>query len=185
MVTAADAREGTGDAPLAALAREAGRVLLAARWRLTTAESCTGGWIAKCLTDIAGSSGWFERGYVTYSDAAKVQTLGVSSGTLQAHGAVSAETATEMATGALMQSGADVAVSVTGIAGPDGGSAEKPVGLVWFALARRGGSTRSERHCFNGDRGAIRGAAVARALRLVIEAARAAPGQAMTADRRS
>jgi nicotinamide-nucleotide amidase len=185
MITAADARVGTGDAALAALAREAGRVLQAARWRLSTAESCTGGWIAKCLTDIAGSSSWFERGYVTYSDAAKVQTLGVSSRTLQAHGAVSAETATEMATGALMHSGADVAVSVTGIAGPDGGSAEKPVGLVWFGLACRGASTRSERHCFDGDRAAIRSAAVARALKLVIEAAHAAPAGSVAANPRS
>ena len=174
VASAAEARVPSSEASLAALAREAGRTLQAARWRVATAESCTGGWIAKCLNDLAGSSNWFERGYVTYSDVAKMQTLGVRSPTLQARGAVSAETAGEMAQGALMQSGADVAVSVTGIAGPDGGSLEKPVGLVWFGLARRGGSTRSERHVFEGDRAAIRSAAVARALTLLIEAARAA-----------
>src|ERR1700733_8605446 len=123
------------DSALRLLAERAGALLLQGGRRVATAESCTGGWIAKCLTDIAGSSSWFERGYVTYSDAAKMQALGVRSPTLQAHGAVSAETAREMARGALMQSGADIAVSVTGIAGPDGGSLEKPVGLVWFALA--------------------------------------------------
>lgn len=181
MVAAVDARVPSSDAALAVLAQEAGRTLQAARWRLATAESCTGGWIAKCITDIAGSSSWFERGYVTYSDAAKVQALGVRSSTLQAHGAVSAETADEMAQGALKQSGADIAVSVTGIAGPDGGSVQKPVGLVWFALARRGSSTRSEHHRFQGDRAAIRSAAVARALTLVIEAARAAPAPPATA----
>ncbi len=182
MSPAADVRVQSSEASLTALAQQAGRALQTARWRVTTAESCTGGWIAKCLTDIAGSSSWFERGYVTYSDAAKMQALGVRSPTLQAHGAVSAETAREMARGALMQSGADIAVSVTGIAGPDGGSIEKPVGLVWFALAARSGPTRSEHHLFEGDRVAIRSAAVARALTLLIEAARAAPGQPVKAS---
>jgi len=175
VASAADVRQQPPEASLASLAQEAGRALQAARWRLATAESCTGGWIAKCLTDIAGSSSWFERGYVTYSDAAKVQALGVGSATLRAHGAVSAETACEMAAGALVQSGADIAVSVTGIAGPDGGSIAKPVGLVWFGLARRGVSAVSEQHRFGGDRAAVRGAAVERALTLIIEAARAAP----------
>jgi nicotinamide-nucleotide amidase len=176
-LAAADAQP-PDEASLARLARAAGRALQAAHWRLVTAESCTGGWVAKCLTDIAGSSTWFERGYVTYSNAAKVQSLGVLAPTLQRHGAVSAETAQQMAQGALLQSGADVAVAVTGIAGPDGGSADKPVGLVWFAVARRAGGLQTEQHQFGGDRAAVRSAAVARALALVIEAvgsAQAAP----------
>lgn len=173
MAAAGQASSACSDAALLGLAREAGSALQSAHWRLVTAESCTGGWVAKCLTDIAGSSNWFERGYVTYSDAAKMQALGVPLPTLRAHGAVSAQTACEMAQGALMHSGADLAVSVSGIAGPDGGSSEKPVGLVWFGVARRGASPRSERHVFGGDRTAVRSAAVARALRLVIEAARA------------
>jgi nicotinamide-nucleotide amidase len=177
VVAAAEPPVESTDAALTALAREAGRALQAAHWRVTTAESCTGGWVAKCLTDIAGSSNWFERGYVTYSDDAKEQLLGVRLSTLQTHGAVSPHTASEMASGALMMSGADVAVSVTGIAGPDGGSAEKPVGLVWFGIARRLGYTRMEQHQFGGDRAAIRGAAVARALTLIIDAARGGPAQ--------
>ena len=180
-MSVAGARAQSAEASLAAIALEAGRALQAAGWRLTTAESCTGGWIAKCLTDIAGSSNWFERGYVTYSDSAKRQALGVGAQTLQAHGAVSAETASEMASGALTRSGADVAVSVTGIAGPDGGSIEKPVGLVWFGLSRRGGSTVTEEHRFGGDRAAIRSAAVIAALRLVIAATHAAPGRSVGA----
>jgi len=120
-------------------------VALVARWalekkyRIVTAESCTGGWIAKVFTDAAGSSRWFECGYVTYSNAAKVRDLGVASRTLDEHGAVSEPTVREMAAGALRVSGADVAIAVSGIAGPDGGSAEKPVGTVWFCVARRRG----------------------------------------------
>jgi nicotinamide-nucleotide amidase len=112
---------------------------LGANYRIVTAESCTGGWIAKAFTDAAGSSRWFECGYVTYSNAAKVRDLGVASRTLDEHGAVSEPTVREMAAGALRVSGADVAVAVSGIAGPDGGSAEKPVGTVWFCVARRRG----------------------------------------------
>lgn len=168
-----DTRSEAPRASLESAAQEAGRTLLAAGWRVATAESCTGGWIAKCLTDIAGSSSWFERGYVTYSNASKMQALAVRSTTLQAHGAVSAETASEMAMGALAHSGADLAVSVTGVAGPDGGSVDKPVGLVWLALARRDGPPITEAHRFLGDRSAVRSAAVAAALRLLIEAARA------------
>jgi len=127
-------------------------VALVARWalgakhRIVTAESCTGGWIAKAFTDAAGSSRWFECGYVTYSNAAKVRDLGVSSRTLDEHGAVSEATVREMAAGALRVSGADVSIAVSGIAGPDGGSAEKPVGTVWFCVGRRGVSagTRSQ-----------------------------------------
>src|SRR6186713_172950 len=115
------------------------RWALRAQYRIVTAESCTGGWIAKAFTDAAGSSRWFECGYVTYSNAAKVRDLGVSSRTLDEHGAVSEPTVREMAGGALRVSGADVAIAVSGIAGPDGGSAEKPVGTVWFCVGRRAG----------------------------------------------
>jgi nicotinamide-nucleotide amidase len=120
-------------------------VALVARWalgakhRIVTAESCTGGWIAKAFTDAAGSSRWFECGYVTYSNAAKVRDLGVSERTLAEHGAVSEPTVREMAAGALRVTGADVSIAVSGIAGPDGGSPEKPVGTVWFCVGRRVG----------------------------------------------
>lgn len=103
--------------------------------RLVTAESCTGGWLAKTITDTPGSSQWFECGYVTYSNAAKQRDLGVSEHTLATYGAVSAETAREMAAGALRRAEADVAIAITGIAGPDGGTPDKPVGTVWFAVA--------------------------------------------------
>ncbi|MEX0923832.1 MAG: CinA family protein [Rhodovibrionaceae bacterium] len=136
--------------------------------RIVTAESCTGGLIAALLTEIAGSSDVVERGFVTYSNEAKMECLGVAEETLRAHGAVSAETAAAMALGALAQSRADVALSVTGIAGPGGGSPAKPVGLVWFGLARRGGC-RTARHVFTGDRGAVRRAAVETGLSLLAE----------------
>jgi nicotinamide-nucleotide amidase len=152
------------------------RVLAACEARgimLATAESCTGGMIAAALTDIAGSSTVFDRGFVTYSNEAKVEMLGVSTATLAAHGAVSAETAAEMAAGALARSRASVAVSVTGVAGPGGGSADKPVGLVWFGIAVEGETPRAERRLFE-DRGRafIRAETVATALGLVLEALR-------------
>jgi nicotinamide-nucleotide amidase len=152
------------------------RVLAACEARgimLATAESCTGGMIAAALTDIAGSSTVFDRGFVTYSNEAKMEMLGVSSATLAAHGAVSAETAAEMAAGALARSRAGVAVSVTGVAGPGGGSADKPVGLVWFGIAVEGETPRAERRLFE-DRGRafIRAETVATALGLVLEALR-------------
>jgi nicotinamide-nucleotide amidase len=162
--------EPIDDAALEALSRGVGRSLEALGWRLTTAESCTGGWLAKCLTDIPGSSRWFERGYVTYSNAAKEQALGVSGAVIETFGAVSRPTAEQMAAGALHASGADLAIAVTGIAGPDGGSAEKPVGLVWFAVAQREGRQRAQEHRFAGDRAAVRRAAVATALGLVAAA---------------
>src|SRR3954466_7030673 len=112
------------------------RWALGAQYRIVTAESCTGGWIAKAFTDAAGSSRWFECGYVTYSNAAKVRDLGVSSRTLDEHGAVSEPTVREMAAGALRVSGADVSIAVSGIAGPDGGSAEKPAGAGLVFVAR-------------------------------------------------
>ncbi len=169
------APSGPDDAVLAQLARRAGEALLAARWRVVTAESCTGGWIAKCLTDIAGSSQWFERGYVTYSNLAKEHSLGVAPAVIETFGAVSRPTVEQMAAGALYASGADIAVAVTGIAGPDGGTPDKPVGLVWFALAQPGAAGVAEEHRFGADREAIRRASVATALRLLIAAAGAPP----------
>ncbi|MFQ5562270.1 MAG: CinA family protein [Parvularculaceae bacterium] len=115
---------------------------------ITAAESCTGGLIAVALTDIAGSSAVVERGFVTYSNEAKIEMLGVSATLIQQHGAVSGEVARAMAAGALARSSADIAVSVTGVAGPTGGTLEKPVGLVWFGLARKGVAARAERRLF-------------------------------------
>lgn len=135
--------------------------------RLVTAESCTGGWLAKSLTDVPGSSGWFERGYVSYSNEAKQQELGVSLQILIAYGAVSREVAEAMAEGALRASGAMVAMAITGIAGPEGGTADKPVGLVWFGWAARDAAVRSEACRFSGDREAVRRQAVIRALQLI------------------
>jgi nicotinamide-nucleotide amidase len=133
-------------------------------WKIATAESCTGGLIAGTLTAIAGSSDVYDRGWVTYSNEAKREQLGVSSMVLDARGAVSGEVAEAMAKGALHRSQADVAVSVTGIAGPGGGSAEKPVGLVYIGLARKDGWSQVERCLFDGDRDSIRSQTVARAL---------------------
>ncbi len=143
----------------------------AAGLMLATAESCTGGLAAACLTEIAGSSDVVERGFVTYSNAAKVELLGVAGATLERHGAVSAETAGAMLQGALARSPADIALAITGIAGPGGGSAEKPVGLVFIGVQRRGRAPRVESHVFAGDRTAVRAASVRRALELLLEAA--------------
>jgi len=162
--------EPNDDRALRLLAERAGQLLLARGWRLASAESCTGGWVAKCLTDVPGSSQWFERGYVTYSNEAKQQSIGVSPETLMSFGAVSRPVVEQMAAGALHASGAQLAVAITGIAGPDGGSAEKPVGLVWFALAARDAPPVARQHQFSGDREAIRRAAVAIALQWVIAA---------------
>ncbi len=138
---------------------------------LATAESCTGGMIAAALTDIAGSSDVVERGFVTYSNRAKTELLGVAADLIAQHGAVSAEVAAEMVEGALAHAPVDLAVAVTGIAGPGGGSAEKPVGLVYLGIATRGGTACIERQVFRGDRAAVRCATVTRALQLVREAA--------------
>lgn len=154
------------------LAIEAGRALLAAGLRAVTAESCTGGGVASALTDVPGSSQWFERGYVTYSNAAKIHDLGVEPGVIERHGAVSAEVARQMAEGALRASGADVVVALTGIAGPDGGTLEKPVGLVYLAVGRRLGPIHVFRELIAGDRAAVRGEAVAEALRRLTWVAR-------------
>jgi nicotinamide-nucleotide amidase len=136
-------------------------------WHIATAESCTGGLVAGALTAIAGSSDVVERGFVAYSNEAKSELLGVSSETIAAHGAVSAETAAVMAQGALGRAPVDLAISVIGIAGPGGATPAKPVGLVFFGLARREGSCRTERHVFPGDRSAVRQAALVAALRLL------------------
>lgn len=148
-------------AVLEALAGRVGSVLLADGLTLSTAESCTGGWVSQCLTAVAGSSVWFERGFVTYSNAAKIEMLGVPGDTLAAHGAVSQAVAVAMAEGALRHGRADWAVAITGVAGPSGGSADKPVGTVCFAWAcRDGGATTETRH-FGGDRTAVRAQSVA------------------------
>ena len=139
---------------------------------LATAESCTGGWVAQQLTALAGSSAWFERGFVTYSNAAKEDMLGVRPATLAAHGAVSEETAREMAAGALAHSRADVALSITGIAGPSSGSPGKQVGTVCFAWCRRGADPVCSREVFPGDREAVRRQAVARALKGLLDTLR-------------
>lgn len=136
---------------------------------LATAESCTGGWAAQALTALAGSSSWFERGFVTYSNAAKEEMLGVRSETLARHGAVSEETAREMALGALERSRAGVSLSITGVAGPSGGTAAKPVGTVCFAWAARDSAPLSETRRFAGDREAVRRQSVERALAGVLE----------------
>ncbi len=135
--------------------------------RLATAESCTGGLIAASLTAIAGSSDVVDRGFVTYSNDAKTEMLGVPAELIGRVGAVSEPVARAMAEGAVARSLADIAVSVTGVAGPGGGSADKPVGLVWFGLARRGAATFTLRHVFPGDRAAVRLATVREALRLL------------------
>jgi nicotinamide-nucleotide amidase len=138
--------------------------------RIATAESCTGGLVAGAITDVAGSSDWFERGFVTYSNDAKREQLGVAQSTLDAHGAVSEAVAAEMAIGALRASRADAAVAITGVAGPGGGTAAKPVGMVCFAWATRDGPVRRETRHFPGDRAAVREASVARALEGLVDA---------------
>lgn len=138
-----------------------------AGWMAATAESCTGGLIAASLTHVAGSSDVVDRGFVTYSNAAKTELLGVPAGLIDAAGAVSEAVAGRMALGALQRSRADITVSVTGVAGPGGGSPDKPVGLVWFGCARRGGGVQVLRRIFPGDRAAIRESAVLQALDLL------------------
>jgi nicotinamide-nucleotide amidase len=147
------------------LARALGRKCLRKRVVIATAESCTGGGVATAITRIAGSAKWFDRGFVTYSNDAKRQMLGVSQASLRQHGAVSEEVACEMARGALRNSPADIAVAITGIAGPTGGSPAKPVGLVWFAWASRDGLIQARRFRFKGNRVSVRLQSVALALR--------------------
>jgi nicotinamide-nucleotide amidase len=146
---------------------ELGRRLAGAGLMLATAESCTGGWIAKCVTDIAGSSAWLDRGFVTYSNAAKQDLLGVSADTLAAHGAVSEPVVREMAAGALERSAAQITVAVSGVAGPGGGTEDKPVGMVCFGFARPDGVS-TETLIFSGDRESVRRQSVAHALTRLI-----------------
>lgn len=152
------------DAELSRLAEALGQRLRANHDHLVTAESCTGGWIAKTITDVAGSSDWFDCGMAAYSYEAKQAMLGVRPQTLETHGAVSRETVIEMVSGALVHSGASVAVAVTGIAGPGGAIEGKPVGTVWIAWKRRGGYPTAELFHFAGDREAVRRQTVAAAL---------------------
>ena len=150
------------------LAATTGQLLLARNESLTLAESCTGGGLACAVTEIPGSSAWFERGFVTYSNAAKSELLGVPEITIERHGAVSEATARAMAEGALAHSPAHWAVAITGIAGPAGGSADKPVGTVCFAWAGRDLGCQAQTRCFSGDRSAVRAQSVAYALRGLI-----------------
>ena len=152
------------------LASELGRQLLARGWLLATAESCTGGWAAQAMTAIPGSSAWFDRGFVTYSNAAKMEMLGVSEATLGQFGAVSEMTAREMAEGALRHSHAQAVFAITGIAGPSGGSDSKPVGTVCFAWALLGQAAETATACFDGDRGLVRIQAVEYVFRKMLEA---------------
>lgn len=157
------------DIRLHRLAEEVGRFAVQHHHRLVTAESCTGGWIAKTLTDIAGSSAWFECGLAAYSYEAKQALLGVHPRTLEQHGAVSRETVIEMVSGALVHCGATLAVAVTGIAGPSGGTDDKPVGTVWIAWKHRGGYPRADVFHFDGDRESVRRQTVAAALQGLLE----------------
>jgi nicotinamide-nucleotide amidase len=165
--------KGPSDLALLRQARRVGRALLARHWRVATAESCTAGWVAKVLTDVAGSSRWVEAGYIVYSNAAKIRDLKVSIATLRRHGAVSEATALAMARGAVRATGAELAVAITGIAGPDGGTAHKPVGTVWFGLAgrQRAGRATATVRVFAGDREAVRRQSVACALQLILQRA--------------
>lgn len=152
------------DTDLQHLATEVGQMLVDRQWMLVTAESCTGGWVAKILTDVVGSSAWFERGFVTYTNIAKQEMLGVAAKIIDSHGAVSELTVREMARGAIQNSHAHISLAITGIAGPGGGSEAKPVGLVWFAWALQEDEVHCENYVFEGDREAVRRQAVMTAL---------------------
>ena len=160
-------KELVAPAPVAKTANLAD-ILQEKGWFMASAESCTGGLIAAACTELAGSSHWFERGFVTYSNAAKTELLCVDAALIERHGAVSEQVARAMAKGAVARSRAQVAVAVTGVAGPGGGSADKPVGTVWFGWATPGG-TVTEMKCFDGDRAAVRQASVAHALARLLE----------------
>ncbi|GLT19932.1 competence damage-inducible protein A [Vibrio zhanjiangensis] len=151
------------------LSKRMGDLLLSQKLVLTTAESCTGGGVSAAITDIPGSSAWFDRAFVTYSNTAKIEMLGVAEDTIQSHGAVSEITAVEMVQGALKHSNANIGVSVSGIAGPDGGSVEKPVGTVCFAWADDKGWLKVETCCFSGNRTEVRQQAVIHALQVLYE----------------
>ena len=157
------------DDDLLKLSAELGAALKSRGWTLALAESCTGGWVAQCITAIAGSSAWFDRGFVTYSNAAKIEILGVTENTLDQHGAVSEQTAREMALGALKHSHASIAAAITGIAGPDGGTQGKPVGTVCFAWATANGYIKTVTRHLSGDREEVRRVSVKIALQGLID----------------
>ena len=157
------------DAELAEKVEKLAALLAGRGWSMATAESCTGGWIAKCCTDRAGSSDWFERGFVTYSNRSKSELLGVSADCLGLEGAVSEAVARAMAEGARQRAGVDAALAVTGIAGPDGGSPDKPVGTVWFGWALGAQPAQTEKRVFEGDREVVRRCTVAHALSGLLE----------------
>lgn len=157
------------DEELLQMAATLGQKLHEKGWTLTTAESCTGGWLAQIITAIPGSSAWFDRGFITYSNQSKQDMLGVNASTLETHGAVSEETVQEMAAGALANSRAHISASISGIAGPGGGTRQKPVGMVCNGWATRDGMTLSSTCRLSGDREEIRSRAVAAALRGLIE----------------
>jgi nicotinamide-nucleotide amidase len=157
------------DEQLQQLSHRIGEQLKRRQATVTAAESCTGGWIAKVFTDISGSSAWFERGFVTYSNEAKQQMVGVQETTLQQHGAVSEQTVREMATGAAKAAAAEYAIAVSGIAGPEGGMPNKPVGTVWFAIVGPEGRVLAQRQIFAGDRDAVRRQSVAWALQTLLD----------------
>ncbi|MFA5243469.1 MAG: nicotinamide-nucleotide amidohydrolase family protein [Sulfuricella sp.] len=150
------------------LAEETGHALKARGWMLATAESCTGGWVGEAVTAVAGSSSWYDRGFITYTNASKLEMLGVQAETLARHGAVSEETVCEMAAGVLLHSQAHISLAISGIAGPTGGSPGKPVGTVCFAWAIKDGTVKSERCLFPGDRREVRRQAVEHALQGVL-----------------
>ena len=160
------------DAQLREAANELGQALVARGWMLASTESCTGGWLAQAITEIPGASAWFERGFVTYSNASKQEMLGVRAATLEQHGAVSLETAREMSDGVLLHSHAHAAIAITGVAGPTGGTSGKPVGTVCFAWTTADQGTQVERVIFDGDRHAIRAQSVLHALKRMIERVR-------------
>jgi nicotinamide-nucleotide amidase len=160
------------DITLVQLATELGAALVVRDWRVATAESCTGGGVAAAITTVPGSSAWFEYGLVTYANEAKVSLLGVGEGTLATQGAVSEAVVLEMVSGALSVSGAELAVAVSGVAGPDGGSREKPVGTVWLAWGLANGWRRAECFYFDGDRAGVRRQAVVAALRELLDICR-------------
>lgn len=160
------------DASLGQLVEELAEILISQNKKLVTAESCTGGWVAKCCTDMPGSSAWFDRGFITYSNQAKQEQLSVELATLEKNGAVSLAVVEEMAFGALRNSQADFSVAITGIAGPDGGSAQKPVGTVWIGWGIKNTGVHSVCFQFEGDREAIRRQAVFEALSGIIKNAR-------------
>ena len=151
------------------LAAQVGGLLKSHGLTLATAESCTGGGVAQAITDVAGSSAWFERGFITYSNLAKQQMLGVSEATLNQYGAVSEAVVREMVAGALDKSAAQVALAVSGIAGPDGGTSDKPIGTVWLAWGIKHGATHAQRHQINGSRAEVRARSVHLALQGVID----------------